>query len=241
VNERSLFPRSVITEKKAMKMSRMAWSSVKQNPALKDILAQPGTASLAVETSDDVIHFLVTATHSPNYRAYCHGQAILPDSPVSVIRQYTEHTTQKYAQVNLSLASDSVALRDHGKYIKELRASVLGMPLLDDCPLFRGVELSQMEIDQMEKLRRFFIPSFTSTSVDSKKAYDKNATLVINTGFLSRYACTITPELSDYHGAEKEVLIACYSAFQLERVEFVNRKHVINLFLDEHSSSLDKL
>jgi len=103
------------------------------------------------------------------------------------------------------------------------------------------VELSDIEIKEMEKLGRFFIPSFTSTSVDATKAYDKNSTLVIKTGYLTRYACSITPQLSDYHSTEKEVLIACYAAFQLERVELVNRKHVISLFLDEYGSSMDKL
>jgi len=188
----------------------------------------------------DTIHFLVTPTHGPNYRNFC-GNVVEAVDSVSTIRKYTEHSSELYAKVNLSLASDSKSLNDHGEYIKQLRASVLGTPLLDDCPLFRGVDLSTREIEHMESLKRFFIPSFTSTSVDSARAYDKNATLVIQTGYLSRYACTITPRLSDYHSTEKEVLISCYSAFQLERVEFVNRKHLISLFLDEFGSSLDRL
>jgi len=154
---------------------------------------------------------------------------------------YTEHTNNLYTKVNLSLASDSTALQEHGKYIKDLRASVLHFPLLDDTSLFRGVELSDREIQEMEKHQRFFIPSFTSTSIDPKKAYEKNATLVIKTSYCSRYACTIASDMSKYHSAEKEVLIACYAAFRLERVESVNNKRVVSLFLDDFGSSCDSL
>jgi len=54
---------------------------------------------------------------------------------------------------------------------------------------------------------------------------------------MSRFACTVTDEMSKYHHEEKEVLFACYSAFQLDRVEFVGKKYVLSLFLDEHASS----
>eukprot|EP01124_Arcella_intermedia_P009666 TRINITY_DN16320_c0_g1_i2.p1 TRINITY_DN16320_c0_g1~~TRINITY_DN16320_c0_g1_i2.p1 ORF type:complete len:120 (+),score=23.56 TRINITY_DN16320_c0_g1_i2:163-522(+) len=97
------------------------------------------------------------------------------------------------------------------------------------------------EIDEMEKLKKFFIPSFTSTSIDPKMAYAKNSLLHIKVPFLSKFACSITEELSDYHSSEREVLLACYSAFWLERVERVNGKNVITLFLDESSSSCDAI
>ena len=78
---------------------------------------------------------------------------------------YTEHKLDLYARINLALASDAPALRQHGEFIKELRHSVLSLPLLSHRRLFRGVDMSEQELRRMEGTGRFFIPSFTSTSV----------------------------------------------------------------------------
>jgi len=212
-------------------------SKALRSPAVANILGNQAT--LAVNDGETV-HFLVTATKGQNYMLYC-NEVVFPIDPVSTLTMYTEHTNELYSQVNLSLASDSSTLLEHGPFIKQLRASVLSKPLLDDCTLFRGVELSSLEIGQMEKLQRFFIPSFTSTSIDHAKAYSMNSMLTINTAYMSRFACSITPDLSNYHSTEQEVLIACYSAFRLERVEKVNGKNVLTLFLDEYASANDSL
>jgi len=209
-----------------------------KSPALSKILSQQGGA-LAVDDGDTV-HFLVTQSKGKNYLEHC-NKIRFPEDPIATLLQYTEHTNELYAKINLSLASDSTALNEHGTYIAELRSSVLAMPLLDDSVLYRGVDLSDIEIREMERLGRFFIPSFTSTSTDPDKVYEKDSVLRIKTAYLSRNACSITENLSKYHSTEKEVLIACYSAFQLERVELVGKKNIITLFLDEFGSSCDRL
>lgn len=127
------------------------------------------------------------------------------------------------------------------RYIQELRSSILSQPLLDDHILYRGVDLSQREIDEMENLKHFFIPSFTSTSIERDRAYSKSALLIIKTPFCCKYACSITPELSKFYSTEKEVLLSCYSAYSLEKIEKVNGKTLITLWLDEFSSGLDRL
>lgn len=63
---------------------------------------------------------------------------------------------------------------------------------------YRGVDLSPREIEHMELLQNFYIPSFTSTSLDREKAYSKPCLLVIKTPYLCRAACSVTPELSQY-------------------------------------------
>eukprot|EP01126_Amoeba_proteus_P015361 TRINITY_DN1690_c0_g1_i10.p1 TRINITY_DN1690_c0_g1~~TRINITY_DN1690_c0_g1_i10.p1 ORF type:complete len:226 (-),score=30.19 TRINITY_DN1690_c0_g1_i10:82-759(-) len=197
-------------------------------------------ASLVKNTDADVIDFLVTPKKQPNYIHYC-DDVVLPEDVVSVICKYTEHQTQLYAKVNLALAADSPVLSEYGEYIKQLRSSVLSQPLMDDSLLYRGVDMSRTEIEEMEKLKNFFIPSFTSTSLDRDKAYNKSALLVINTPFCCKNACSITSQLSRYYSTEREVLIACYSAFTLERVEKIGSTHIITLYLDEHMSVLDTL
>eukprot|EP01124_Arcella_intermedia_P018088 TRINITY_DN25054_c0_g1_i1.p1 TRINITY_DN25054_c0_g1~~TRINITY_DN25054_c0_g1_i1.p1 ORF type:complete len:232 (-),score=54.69 TRINITY_DN25054_c0_g1_i1:17-712(-) len=195
--------------------------------------------SLAVRDGGS-FHFLVTQQKGTNYTRHC-NKVLLSEDPFKYLRQYSEHTNNTYAQVNLSLASDSTKLEEYGEYIDHLRAAVLSRPLLDDGLLYRGVSLSQIEMDQMERLRSFFIPSFTSTSIEMGKIYDKNTILIIKTAYMSKYGCSMTEECSDYYSTEREVLLACYSAYYLEKIEKVNSKNYISLYLDESSSCLDAL
>jgi len=188
---------------------------------------------------DKTIHFLVTPKKGQNYTAFCGNRVVLPKDPVETLKRYTEHTSDLYTQVNLSLAADSTTLAEHSYFINELRASVINTPLLDTGTFFRGVDLSDMEIEHMERLGRFFIPSFTSTSIDSQKAYSKKAMLHVKTSYLTKYACSVTSEHSNYHSTEQEVLLACYCAFQLEKIESVNGKKIVTLFLDDFASSCD--
>lgn len=171
---------------------------------------QTQNSSLLVQEGD-IMHFLVTASKQPQYRNHCNF-ITCADDPTSTILKYTEHTTELYAKINLCLASDSPSMKEYSAFIPELRASILAKPLLEHCFLYRGVDLrchsslithtyvtSQQEVDEMEKLGTFFIPSFTSTSVDPTKAYAKDTTLVIKTNYCSKYACSITADLSKYY------------------------------------------
>lgn len=194
------------------------------------------TGSSLSEKEGDTYHFLVTASKQPNYLAHCNRVESAIDS-VHTINQYTDHTTQYFAKVNLALASDSNKLEEFKDYIPQLRASILSTPLLDDTILYRGVDLSDKELAQMERLKTFYIPSFTSTSVDSSRAYKKSVTMVIKIPYGCKYACNITDKLSKFHSEEKEILLSCYSAFRLERVERDNQNTILSLFLDEHLTS----
>ena len=193
-----------------------------------------------IEKQDDTIHFLVTDEKQPNYHKYCNR--IEPAlNPIATINEYTNHPTEHYAKVNLALASDSSTLEKYSNYIPQLKSSILAKPLFDDGIVYRGVELSSKEIEQMERLKSFFIPSFTSTSIDSQKAYQKSSMMVIKLPYACSYACSITQDLSKYYNDEREVLLSCYSAFHLERIEYVNNKHIVSLYLDEHLSALSNL
>lgn len=218
-------------------MSSMFMAKIEKNSTYGKILH--GVKSSTLVADGDNFHFLVSACKGENYLNFC-NEVVMPFDPASSIRKYTEHKSDLYGQVNLSLASDSPALSAHGEYIKQLRASVISQPLHEDCTFYRGCDLSQQEIDQMESLKQFFIPSFTSTSIDRSKAYAKNSLFVITAPYLTKYACSITENLSNYHATEKEVLFACYSAFQLTRVEKVNSQSIISMFLNDLASSSDR-
>ena len=171
---------------------------------------------------------------------YCNSLKYV-ENPVEIINQYTEHTSELYKKINFALAADSEVLRSQGEYITNLRNSILSQPLYDDCLLYRGVSLSKTEIAKMEELQQFFIPSFTSTSVDSTKAYQNSSLMVIKLPYACKYAASITDKLSKYYHQEREVLISCYSAFRLERIENQGRTQVISLYLDEYLTGLNSI
>jgi len=200
-------------------------------------------SNLAIDDGSGTVHFLATQRKQLNYLAFAYDPVVRVADPADIIRQYTEHTTRYYAKVNMSLAADSPTLQEHGPYIKQLRASIgkCSGGILPYDTLYRGVDLSPMELERMEALGSFYIPSFTSTSVDRGKAYDKSALFVIRATHTTNQACLITPELSRYFNDEKEVLLACYSAYQLMRVESVGKTKVLSLFLDDYLSTLSHI
>lgn len=135
--------------------------------------------AFADPSNPDLIDFMVPYFKPPHYSMYC-NELVPALDPIDTINKYTDHTTELFARVNLALAADSPSLKSHGTYIKELRSSILSMPYDDNVGyLYRGVDLSLAELNRMETLRTFYIPSFTSTSLDSDKAYNKNTTMVV--------------------------------------------------------------
>ena len=188
-----------------------------------------------------LIDFLVTKLKQKNFLNYCDSFPLDNFDPQLIINQYTDHTTELYAKVNLSLASDAKTLQSFGEYIKQLRASILSQPLFDNDLLYRGVDMSDLELNELEKLQSFYIPSFTSTSVDCNKAYSKSCMMILKLPYACKYACSITEPLSKFYHEEREVLLSCYSAYRLERIEYVNKKKFITLYLDEHLSALSAL
>lgn len=200
-------------------------------------------SALAIDDGSGTVHFLAARVKQPNYLKFCNDPFTTVRDRVSTIRQYTEHKTQLFAKVNLGLAADASSLAEHGDFIKQLRGSILASPLLEHDILFRGVDLSPKEIAQMEKLGKtgFYVPSFTSTSGERSKAYAKSAQLVITVAPDTRQACSVTPELSRYHSEEQETLIACYSAFRLQRYEKVGKTDVLSLYLDDFLSCQDAI
>ena len=61
---------------------------------------------------------------------------------------------------------------------------------------------------------------------------------MVEHGHGSLYGCSITPELSRYAEQEEEVLLSCYSAFQLQRVERCSSRCVVTLHLSDYFSGL---
>ena len=212
-----------------------------QSATVNRLLGEDGLNGGSLQsTIGDTVNFYVPQRKQSNFMKYCGGiESAL--NPSLVINQYTDHTTEHYARVNLLLAADSEGLSGYSDYIPQLRSSIFAKPLLDNGLLYRGVELTDLELEHMERTKEFFIPSFTSTSIDPTKSYQRSAMMVIKVPYACQYACSITENLSKYYTEEREVLLSCYSAFRLERVEQDNNRKIISLYLDEHLSALPSL
>eukprot|EP01006_Ploeotia_vitrea_P019644 TRINITY_DN5185_c0_g1_i1.p1 TRINITY_DN5185_c0_g1~~TRINITY_DN5185_c0_g1_i1.p1 ORF type:complete len:235 (-),score=11.99 TRINITY_DN5185_c0_g1_i1:93-797(-) len=201
--------------------------------------------SMAKMMPSGMFDFYPPQSKRPNYLQYCTPEALnteeVPTDLLPIFHKYTEHTTQHCTKVNLCLACDSPQLSEHGLFVRQLNHAIVNSPL-DICAdaVYRGVLLSPTEIAKMEEHKHFFIPSFTSTSVDRSKCYSKEHLLVIKPGWTQR-AASITAEMSPYYDSEREVLLGSYTSFWLERIEKVNDQQVLTLAVDDHASLLPEL
>lgn len=167
---------------------------------------------------DNYVHFKVVAEKLPNYMHRCTGWLTGSDVPsyaqmVDIVRMYTGGADWFCSKVNIALACDyQPGIQTHHMYIRQLKYCCGKMKGWKG-PLFRGIDLSDLELDEMKKLKRFYLPSFTSASKDKNKAFSKTHVLVLECSDAS-WTIEMTEELSKYHAAEQEVLISCYTLFE---------------------------
>lgn len=189
-----------------------------------ELLGLPAYVGQHVVLSDGgSAHLKVVQRPLPNYRRFCRGkltsEELRTQDASFVVRRYTSGGGWFCSKVNLALASDhSQDLQAHGGFVRRLKHSIaqLGHDWRGG-PLFRGLDLSDIELAEMRRLRRFFIPSFTSASKDLNKAFSKRSTLLVIDASEAPYVLEVARELSAYD--EAEVLLSCYSVFELKRVD----------------------
>jgi len=140
------------------------------------IIVSPGVESMpsnpACKISGDEVHFFPLRTKGINYVQYCTGlldKANFPDIKETV-RKYTSGAGWYCSKVNLALASDTPMLKDYAKYIRDLKFCIGKYGKGYTGVLYRGVTLSDEEIEAFEKLGNdpFYIPSFTSASTKKR-------------------------------------------------------------------------
>jgi len=118
--------------------------------------------------------------------------------------------------VNLALAADDYkCLQELGSYICQMRHSIKRLDNGWRGVVYRGQETSQAEIARMVHLRRFYLPSFVSTSKSKEKAFKKNTVFVIDITQVP-FALEMPSALTMYSN-EEEVLLPCYTRFKYVR------------------------
>merc|ERR1712125_208602 len=156
----------------------------------------------------------------PNYRKYCTGWLKTDEIPrdmVGIVREYTGGPDWFCSKVNFALATDyEPRMQQHSRYIRSLKYCIGRMGCWNG-HLYRGLNLVKDDIDEMVRLKRFYIASFTSASTSRDKAFPGNTRLVID-ATNARWALPMNDQLSIYHKNEQEVLLTCYTLFDLVSV-----------------------
>jgi len=116
-----------------------------------------------------------------NYLNYCQKnedqnsiQTVLSNSQ-PIFWKYTSESGWYCTKINLFLACDSDSLKEelHSKYVRDLKICVDYKKMKVSQICFRGADFSPLEILTMQAKKMFFIPSFVSTSTDTKKIFFK--------------------------------------------------------------------
>lgn len=172
---------------------------------------------------DKIVHIKVVPEKLPNYIRYCTGWLAPGEIPsatemVTTVKQYTEGPDWFCSKMNLALACDyGPKLQEFGMDIRRLKYCCGKMTGYNG-PLYRGLDLSAVEIGEMIKLKRFYFPSFTSASFDKNKAFKKSHILVLECSDAS-WTLLTNPSLSKYFSEEHEVIISCYTLFEFDKQE----------------------
>lgn len=173
------------------------------------------SASPSAYVQNDQLILLAVGNKMPNYLRQCTGfltDAQKPFDPIGVIRKYTSETGGFCYRINIGLATDhQQILQSEGMYIRHLKYCIGKMGFKPNV-LLRGVDMEPSEVQRMEQLGIFYIPSFTSTSDRGGHFQGKNTILHIDARAAS-WALKIEPAWTDYP-TESEVLLSCYTKFQ---------------------------
>jgi len=187
------------------------------------------------EIKENEVHFYPVRKKGENYKAFCTGLLDYEPDIKETVMKYTSGPDWYCTKVNFALGLDSVNLKDYAQYIRELKYCIGKYGTGYEGVLLRGVDLSDEEISEFEKMgeKEFYIPSFTSAS--TTKPFDKNTILKIHCNEKKGFALKIRSEWTRFPH-ENEVLMSCYNVYQrMGEIQQEDDKRVINVkLLDYH-------
>merc|ERR1712083_325126 len=162
------------------------------------------------------VHFLVQREKAPNYLRYCTGLPRRALTRREMMARVIDYTTNPRCYCSNTALNTDQCLDEHGPYIRDLKFCFGKMKGWRGT-LYRGLDMSSIELRRMQELGTFFIPAFTSASKNRDRAFGGNTLMVINA---RRASWTLDighdSRLSPHHHSENEVLICCYSLFKYD-------------------------
>jgi hypothetical protein len=172
----------------------------------------------------DICSFLPVRIKGSNYQSYCMGlystkerdNIVRPDNRTATIKRYTSEDNWFCTRINLYLAIDTALLENYSKYIKELKCCIGWQQPKYKGLCYRGAFMSPFEIWTYQFKGRFYIPSFTSTSIKKDvavKTFKGNTLFEIDTTAFNRFTTLIQNNQTVYQ-TENENLLSCYNVYQ---------------------------
>lgn len=155
----------------------------------------------------------------------------------SVFRTYTTNPNWYCTTLNISLALD-LDLTQHYDYINKLKACIAYQKPKAPPMVYRGLYMSALELFFYWQKDIFYIPSFTSSSTDRKKAFDGNVLIEIDTSRFNDFTTLIQNGQSGYD--ESECLISAYNIYQFYSLTLENDKVILRLMLLPYEDYNDK-
>jgi len=205
---------------------------------LKDLKPQLDLLHMKWDANKNVLSFLPADKKCPNYLEHCTGKiphdevAKITDKHIEEIKKYTEGTSVRelpyHLVLNIALASDADSLATYGPYIRKLKLCC-GKYGKFKGTVARWMNLTQDEVDGMANVARtndgcFWMPSFMSCSKikDGAEAFkDGDTMMFVEIPEEYKWAMEVTREMSKYFDEEEEVLLSCWTRYQLVRTEEV--------------------
>jgi len=183
--------------------------------------------------------FLAVRTKGTNYQKLCMGlyendirdQIVEQKSRDEIFKIYTSSKSSVYTKLNIFLALDANLDKwdvphqlFYYEYIRKLKCCIgWQLPKYSDI-VYRGVTMSALELYTYYFKKKFYIPSFLSTSLKKKVAlkppFQGNVLIEIDLSEDNRFTTIIQPQQSIYK--ESECLLTCYNIYEFKGVELQN-------------------
>jgi len=183
-----------------------------------------------ITIANGIVSFEPLPSLSPHYVVHCcHPVVLSQGEQIEAVCDYTADDGY-CTEVNLALAADHLpSLEKNGPFIAKLNDAIVNLGQHLSGVVYRGVELSDHELQKMLSMGTFFLPSFTSTSLDNAVAqsgdFEKNTLLIFDVS--DAFGLPITDEMSIFE--EEEVLLASYTQVQLTNHAIVSGRNIVNL------------
>lgn len=157
------------------------------------------------------------------YKGVIRDKIVEDDSKNEIIRKYTSDSTDFFARLNILLALDynlhevdkSLNIQ-YGEYIKQLKCCIGWQKPKYSGVVYRGTNMTPLELFTCLFKDIFYIPSFTSTSIKKDVAlgpdFKGNVLMEIDLKDFNLFSTIIQKQQSDYN--ESECLLSCYNIYK---------------------------
>lgn len=198
----------------------------------------------------ELCSFFPVRSKAKNFKQYCMGlfeiqkrnNIVESKYKDKIFNLYTFHDSRFYSRINILLALDSNFEKFdnqnevyYGEYIKELKCCIGWQKPKYTGKVYRGANLSPLELYTYYFKDKFYIPSFVSTTTDKnialKPPFKGNVLIEIDLCKEFRFSTLIQNQQTKYP-EEKECLISCYNIYKFKDISFNKNDNYVIMKLE---------